>query len=164
MSYIVTHIILRALASQRTPLPFAIFILARIFNPLQGLFNVLIYCRPHVSSLRIHNPEYSWLKAFWQTVRTGGDNSSAGQSRRKTRSKQLLERIDRDHKLRMAKIRKAKSPSITSEPRASIATEEPVVEDCGLQCLTPKYREIGGVDDESSSPLDGNMSALMMSA
>jgi len=39
----------------------------------QGVFNILIYTRPNVKLLRMHNPEYSWLYAFWTIIKNGGD-------------------------------------------------------------------------------------------
>jgi len=153
------------MASQRKPIPFALLLLDRIFNPMQGLFNILVYCRPHVSSLRNHNLEYSWLKAFWLIVKSGGDNDSAGQSRRSNSgshrgSQAVLDRMERNHILMMAKIHKAKNPSNSfvlndnnddADPEVS-ETEDRVGEDCGSQCLTPKEAaKLDEVDDESSS-------------
>jgi len=137
-----------------------------MFLPMQGVFNILVYCHPHVSSLRTNNPEYSWLKAFWETVRTGGDNDSAGQSRRTSsgnRSRRgsqiVLDRIKRNHISMMAKIRKERNPSNryvlnngnVADPEATTQTEEPAVENCGSQCLIPQDTDqLAGVDKSSA--------------
>ena len=144
---------------ERNLFPFVLIELGFIFQPLQGVFNILVYCRPHVSSLRTNNPGYSWLKAFWQTVRTGGDNNGAGQSRRSNRthrgSQKVLQKMERNHILMMAKIRQARNPSnsFVLKGDAIADPEARVVEDCGSQCLTPNNVEKLGVvlDDESSS-------------
>ena len=46
-------------------------LLASIFYPLGGLFNILVYTRPKVSSLRRMNPQYSWFQAFVIVIRAG---------------------------------------------------------------------------------------------
>ena len=47
-------------------------LLASIFYPLGGLFNILVYTRPKVLSHRRNNPEHSWFRAFILVVRAGG--------------------------------------------------------------------------------------------
>ena len=42
-----------------------------VFYPLSGFFNILVYTRPKVVSLRIRHPEYSWPQAFVMAVRAG---------------------------------------------------------------------------------------------
>ena len=54
--------------------PFALELLRSIFLPLQGLFNIIIYTYPHVMSRKRNNPEYSWLRTFWEVVQSGGDS------------------------------------------------------------------------------------------
>ena len=56
------------------PTPYAIIILSRIFFPLQGFFNVIIYTYPHVTSYRRNHSECNWFEAFWNVVKTGGDS------------------------------------------------------------------------------------------
>lgn len=63
-----------------SPSPFPLVLLSQIFNPLQGLFFILVYSRPHVRSLRVQNPELSWFQAFKIAFKAGGDNDSGGQS------------------------------------------------------------------------------------
>ena len=46
-------------------------LLASIFYPLGGLFNILVYTRPKVSSLRRMNPQYYWFQAFVIVIRAG---------------------------------------------------------------------------------------------
>jgi len=116
--------------------------LNRIFSPLQGLFNIVVYCRPHVSSLRRNHPEFSWFKAFWLTVRTSGDNGSAGRSDRRSQvlskkgRQKVLDRIERDHISRMRKLRNNKRKSSNNfalddgESSEASAIKELVVEDC----------------------------------
>jgi len=95
-----------------------------------------------VSSLRRNHPEYSWLKAFWLTVRTGGDNDSAGRSRRRSSqaaskkgSQKVLDRIERNHTSRMNDLRKERKPAIgfalaDGDSEESAMKELVVVEDC----------------------------------
>jgi hypothetical protein len=67
----------------RENIPFSIVLLSRIFNPLQGFFNMLVYTRPHVSSLR-RSHGYSRIKAFWVTIfKYGGDIPHEGSRRRR---------------------------------------------------------------------------------
>jgi hypothetical protein len=46
-------------------------LLASIFYPLGGLFNILVYTRPKVLSLRRKNPQYYWFQAFVIVIRAG---------------------------------------------------------------------------------------------
>ena len=69
-----------------------------------------MYCRPHVKALQKQHSEYSYLKAFWLTIKKGGDNVSSGQTRTRRRSnlirnKVFLDRLERNHKERMRSIR-----------------------------------------------------------
>ena len=69
----------------------AFILLASIFYPLGGLFNILVYTRPKVLSLRRNNPRYSWFQAFTLVMRAGvvvpmavvveDENSPAGEVR-----------------------------------------------------------------------------------
>jgi hypothetical protein len=43
------------------------------FFPLGGLYNILVYTRPNVSSLRRTDANLSWLKAFILVIRAGGE-------------------------------------------------------------------------------------------
>ena len=69
---------------------------------------MLVYTRPHIVSLRRN---YSWFKAFGIVFKSGGDNDSVGQSQRSSTRpasdadiRRRQERIERDHKRRMALI------------------------------------------------------------
>ena len=66
--------------------PFAIVVLARFFFPLQGLFNILIYTYPHVTSYRRNHTECNWFQAFWNVIRSGGDSDQlrVGRASRRT--------------------------------------------------------------------------------
>ncbi len=54
--------------------PFVFLFLPRLFFPLQGLFNVLIFTHSHIISLRKNHSEYTWFRAFWEVVKAGGDS------------------------------------------------------------------------------------------
>jgi len=41
---------------QGKEVPFTLFFLSRFFLPVQGFFNVMVYMRPHIISLRRSNP------------------------------------------------------------------------------------------------------------
>eukprot|EP00553_Chaetoceros_curvisetus_P014156 CAMPEP_0204634424 /NCGR_PEP_ID=MMETSP0717-20131115/29230_1 /ASSEMBLY_ACC=CAM_ASM_000666 /TAXON_ID=230516 /ORGANISM="Chaetoceros curvisetus" /LENGTH=529 /DNA_ID=CAMNT_0051652853 /DNA_START=193 /DNA_END=1778 /DNA_ORIENTATION=- len=48
-------------------------VLSFILFPLGGLFNILIYTRPQVGTLRRDFPEYSWVYCFYCVLKAGGD-------------------------------------------------------------------------------------------
>mmetsp|Transcript_20291 Transcript_20291/g.20562 ORF Transcript_20291/g.20562 Transcript_20291/m.20562 type:complete len:384 (-) Transcript_20291:553-1704(-) len=60
---------------------FGIVLLAKIFQPLQGMFNIIAYTHPHVTALR-RNSDYSWFRAFCIVVSKGGDFDGSRQRRR----------------------------------------------------------------------------------
>lgn len=60
--------------------PFPLLLLARFFHPSQGVFFILVYCRPHVKSIRTQNSELTWLQAFWIAFKGGGDNDNCDQT------------------------------------------------------------------------------------
>jgi len=113
-SFFLTYIfglVARIIQMQGAQVPYAVILLGRFFLPLQGFFNILMYTRPHIVSLRRNNPEYSWFKAFGIVFKSGGDNDSVGQSQRSSTRpasdadiRRRQERIERDHKRRMALI------------------------------------------------------------
>lgn len=47
--------------------------LISLLNPLGGLFNILVYTRPKVTSFRRKQPGISRIKAFWLVLRAGGE-------------------------------------------------------------------------------------------
>jgi hypothetical protein len=51
-----------------------IYVTARFFSPLQGLFNIVVYTRPHVINERRRRPTSSWWEAFKKVVASGGDD------------------------------------------------------------------------------------------
>lgn len=75
--------------------PFVITLLSRMFFPLQGLFNVLVYTYPHVISHRRNHADCNWFQAFWKVIKTGGDNDESGvlTSRKKRRSVRQMQRV-----------------------------------------------------------------------
>ncbi len=54
--------------------PVAVVVIAKILVPLQGLFNIFIYTRPHVQKERKRNPRLGYWEAFFLVVRSGGDD------------------------------------------------------------------------------------------
>lgn len=91
--------------------PFGITLMFSIFYPLGGLFNILIYTRPKLISLKKRQPELSWIRCFFEIVKSGvavpdivitSERSEQGSSRmaqamsavisRKGKSKNLNER------------------------------------------------------------------------
>jgi hypothetical protein len=87
--------------------PFVIMYLARLFYPMQGLFNVLIYTYPHVNSCRQDHIEYSWFRAFYEVVKSGGDSDQI-RTRRKRRGSIRLDS-------RMSQLPPRKCPQVKSE-------------------------------------------------
>jgi hypothetical protein len=53
---------------------FPLFAIARLFNSLHGLLNILVFTRPHVKKVRSQNPSLSWWDAFKKVIRSGGDD------------------------------------------------------------------------------------------
>mmetsp|Transcript_24572 Transcript_24572/g.25004 ORF Transcript_24572/g.25004 Transcript_24572/m.25004 type:complete len:401 (-) Transcript_24572:219-1421(-) len=51
---------------------FALALLAKMFQPLQGMFNIIAYTHPYVKSVRKHS-DLSWSQAFCTVIRKGGD-------------------------------------------------------------------------------------------
>mmetsp|Transcript_25666 Transcript_25666/g.38407 ORF Transcript_25666/g.38407 Transcript_25666/m.38407 type:complete len:532 (-) Transcript_25666:2253-3848(-) len=57
--------------------PFWLHLLARTMISNQGAFNILVYTRPHVTTLRRRNQDLSWFAAFCIVVKRGGDHDRA---------------------------------------------------------------------------------------
>jgi hypothetical protein len=53
---------------------YEILVLVQLFNPLQGMLNILVFTRPHVAKERTKNPSLSWWGAFKKVVASGGDD------------------------------------------------------------------------------------------
>ena len=68
------NLIARIIQITGNPLPFAVLVLSRFFNPLQGFFFILVYSRPHVKSIQNSNPELNWFQACVIAFKAGGDN------------------------------------------------------------------------------------------
>lgn len=54
--------------------PFWLRLLARTAISMQGFFNVLVYTKPSVESIRKVRPDISWICAFLIVVKSGGDH------------------------------------------------------------------------------------------
>ena len=50
--------------------------LAKVFNPLQGALNILVYTRPHVANELSRNPNMTWWGAFKKVIKSGGDDGA----------------------------------------------------------------------------------------
>ncbi len=61
---------------------FYVVLLTKMLQPLQGLFNILIYTRPHVTALQTTNPGVTWLQAFCRVITSGGDDDLNQDERR----------------------------------------------------------------------------------
>jgi len=84
VGYLLTYLftfIYRFIELLGSPIPFVIILLARFTFPLQGFFNVLIYTYPHVIACRRRNENYSWVRAFCEVIKSGGDSDEVRTSR-----------------------------------------------------------------------------------
>lgn len=102
--------------------PFGLFLTARFFNPLQGVFNILVFSGPFVSSMKRSHPEYSWWKAFCLTVLSGGDNNLSGQSKRTNpgkASQKVRDKIELNNRKKMRSIRGERRTSLFNNSEAS---------------------------------------------
>lgn len=59
---------------------FVLILLREIFYPLQGLINIFVYTYPHVSALR-RGDDLSWFRAFFRTIKNGGDHDDVSNFR-----------------------------------------------------------------------------------
>ena len=57
--------------------PYTIIVLFSTFYPLGGFFNILVYCRPKINSVRKKSKGLSWTRSFWLVVRAGGEVPSS---------------------------------------------------------------------------------------
>ena len=71
-TYSFTWIGVMVVLATKQELDSVFLLVASIFYPLGGLFNILVYTRPKVLSHRRNNPEDSWFRAFILVVRAGG--------------------------------------------------------------------------------------------
>ena len=76
--------------------PFFIIFLARTTNPLQGIFNIIIYTRTRVASLRA-NSEHSWIKAFWIVIISGADHDVINSRNQRNRSRNRMSESGPSH-------------------------------------------------------------------
>lgn len=147
----------RMIQMQGKEVSFAVLFLARFFQLLQGFFNIMVYMRPHIVSLRRNNPAYSWFKSVTIVFKAGGDNDSVGQVQRSSqqpasdadvRRRQKL--IERDHNRRMEKI---KRKSMVSENFIAAARQAQEADE-----------ESGGKDGNSTHTIDEKAFARRSSA
>ncbi len=66
------------------PSTFTVDLLFSLIFPLQGVLNVFALTRPFVLTLLRRNREYSWLKAFWTIIKSGGDEDQLCFRRRRS--------------------------------------------------------------------------------
>ena len=77
LAFLLTHIfsviylIMRMAGSKPN---FTLLVLVLVFNPLQGMLNILVFTRPHVAKERTKNSSLSWWGAFKKVVASGGDD------------------------------------------------------------------------------------------
>ena len=60
----------------RMPHSVILLFLAKVFNPLQGALNIIVYTRPHVANELSRNPNMSWWGAFKKVIKSGGDDGA----------------------------------------------------------------------------------------
>ncbi len=83
LTYIFTYTY-RIVYQQTGSAPFVLVLLPRIFRPLQGLFNVIIYTRVRVSRMQ-SSTGYSWFRAFYKVVTSFDDHDDTTRSERRPR-------------------------------------------------------------------------------
>ena len=141
-TFITTYLagtVLIILEWMNVPLPFALLLFHMIFAPLGGFFNILVYTRPKVSTVRRHRPEYWWFQAFWLVVKAGGDmpelprrsnhtDGSALRSRLAATSSQAVDRSTRDEAMNDS----SGHIKSTRHSRASLHDDDDVVEQLEL--------------------------------
>ncbi len=81
LTYTFPMIMLFSIKFESDSPPATFILLARIFNPLQGFFNILVYTRPHVAKERSRNPSLSWFAAFLKVCGSGGDDNGVRTNR-----------------------------------------------------------------------------------
>ena len=75
-AFIITYtgfIAICILLAVNATVPFPLMQEWAIFVPLAGFFNIFVYTRLKVSTVRRRRPEYWWFQAFWMVVKAGGD-------------------------------------------------------------------------------------------
>ena len=73
LTYLAALIVI-ILNATNAPLPFSLLAFYKILTPLGGFFNILVYTRPKVATIRRRRPKkYWWFEAFWMVVKAGGD-------------------------------------------------------------------------------------------
>lgn len=110
LAFLLTHALPITITIMRkfsiTP-SFWLYLFARFLSPLQGLFNIVVYTRPHVTNQRKRKPSLTWWGAFKKVVASGGDDDA-----------------DRTNRLRGANTRRSlSSPSSRGSLRFSLGSK-----------------------------------------
>mmetsp|Transcript_7810 Transcript_7810/g.8599 ORF Transcript_7810/g.8599 Transcript_7810/m.8599 type:complete len:479 (+) Transcript_7810:191-1627(+) len=137
--------------------PYWLAFIARTVNGLQGLFNVLVFTRPHIISLRRKHKSYSWLKAFWTIVKSGGDHDGNTRRRGKRTARRLSWISRQKPKMpanrRLSWIAKQKPTGLSPTPHVSYDTaisglEAPSPQDESVVARLMDPETTGGGDDD----------------
>jgi hypothetical protein len=82
--------------------PFAILLLERSLQPIQGVYNIFIYTFPYVAVQRKENPDFTWLQCFMKVIKSGGDDDLDATSRRMSVRRQSI-----NNRLRTSSIKRS---------------------------------------------------------
>jgi hypothetical protein len=82
--------------------PFAILLLERSLQPIQGVYNIFIYTFPYVAVQRKENPDFTWLQCLMKVVKSGGDDDLDATSRRMSVRRQSI-----NNRLRTSSIKRS---------------------------------------------------------
>ena len=67
------EVVIYILFLMNTPPSFPLMVADFSLLPLCGFFNILVYTRPKVTTVRRRRPEYWWFQAFWMVMKAGGE-------------------------------------------------------------------------------------------
>ena len=112
--------------------PFAILLLERSLQPIQGVFNILIYTSPHVAVQRKENPDFTWFHCFMKVVKNGGDDDLDATSRRMSVRRQSISNRLRTSSIKQSSMRSLQcnrgglivSPKISSVENSIIHSQK----------------------------------------
>lgn len=88
-----------------------VLIIGKFLVPLQGLFNILVYTRPHVMRLREKKTQLSYWAALMEVISSGGDDDNT--------KKRGLRRGSMDTRRSLTNLRKSFRSSDKSNSRTS---------------------------------------------
>mmetsp|Transcript_18876 Transcript_18876/g.27585 ORF Transcript_18876/g.27585 Transcript_18876/m.27585 type:complete len:218 (+) Transcript_18876:40-693(+) len=66
----------------KNKIPFPLILVTRLVRPLQGLFNIIVYTRPHIKKLMDQDDSCTYLQALLKVVKLGGDDDKNEAERR----------------------------------------------------------------------------------